>query len=277
MTAPAFAMVPLAALGDRRLGLRDLRVLGVLYGYANTDGVCWPSRAAIAEATGLPVTRVSEVTARLVRLGWLRKSHEGRTVYRVSRTAEVTESVTVTDSVTGYRKSDCKITDSEMLGVTDSVTQEYTSEQTSNRPTTRAQRARVDLEPPDWISRERWAEFLEHRRAIKAPMTDVAQKRALAVLAQYRMQGHDPNAVLEQSIVNGWRGLFPLKGGQGGGRGGEQARIQGTVAALQTLFGEQHGQADVRRSDDLPGGGLRDGDIDGETGGVLGPARRAAR
>ena len=33
MTAPAFAMVPLAALRDRRLGLRDLRVLGVLYGY----------------------------------------------------------------------------------------------------------------------------------------------------------------------------------------------------------------------------------------------------
>lgn len=80
VTAPAFAMVPLAALRDRRLGLRDLRVLGVLYGYANADGVCWPSRAAIAEATGLPVTRVSEVTARLVRLGWLRKSHEGRTV-----------------------------------------------------------------------------------------------------------------------------------------------------------------------------------------------------
>jgi hypothetical protein len=43
----------------------------------------------------------------------------------------------------------------------------------------------------------------------------------------YREHGHDPTAVLEQSIYHGWSGVFPLKeqdngrsGGQGTGPGG---------------------------------------------------------
>ncbi len=53
MGAPAFAWMPLSAFTDRRLGARDLRVLGVLYAHAGSDRLCWPAVATLAELTGI--------------------------------------------------------------------------------------------------------------------------------------------------------------------------------------------------------------------------------
>ena len=43
-------------------------------------------------------------------------------------------------------------------------------------------------------------------------MTDVAQRRALKKLEGMRQEGQDIEAVIEQSIINGGKGLFPVKG-----------------------------------------------------------------
>lgn len=51
------------------------------------------------------------------------------------------------------------------------------------------------------------ADFVQHRRAIKAPMTEVAAQRIAK-----KLEGHaSPDAVLSQSIENGWKGVFPEK------------------------------------------------------------------
>jgi hypothetical protein len=66
---------------------------------------------------------------------------------------------------------------------------------------------------PDWLPGDAWQSFAEMRAKIRAPLTDKAKTLALAELGKLRDQGHDPRAVLEQSVMNGWRGLFPLKAG----------------------------------------------------------------
>lgn len=65
---------------------------------------------------------------------------------------------------------------------------------------------------PDWLASDIWHEFIEHRRQLKAPMTDTAKARAIAKLSGLKDEGHDPAAVLDQSMVNGWKGLFPING-----------------------------------------------------------------
>lgn len=76
-----FAPIPLAVLADRRLSLRLLRVLLVLFKYVNRkcqDGnIAWPSRKLISAWTGYPVKVISRVTSDLQRLGWLRKVGHG--------------------------------------------------------------------------------------------------------------------------------------------------------------------------------------------------------
>lgn len=67
---------------------------------------------------------------------------------------------------------------------------------------------------PDWVDPKTWADFLAMRREIRKPATDRAQVLLLGKLDWLRAQGNEPNAVLEQSIRNGWQDVFPLKGRQ---------------------------------------------------------------
>lgn len=60
------------------------------------------------------------------------------------------------------------------------------------------------------VSEELWQEFLRHRRTIKKPMTDYAQYLALRRLWRLRREGNDPVAVVQQSIEQGWQGLFAV-------------------------------------------------------------------
>lgn len=71
MAAPGFAWMPMAAFTDRRLGARDLRVLGVLYGHAGSNRMCWPAVATIAELTGIDRRDVQRAVRRLEGFGWV--------------------------------------------------------------------------------------------------------------------------------------------------------------------------------------------------------------
>lgn len=134
---------------DRRLSGRDLRILGLLYVHADKLGVCWPSRECLSTLSGLPPTRVSEVTGRLAKFGWLSKFGKGgRSMtcrYRLHIPETMNETVTVpptkplpetgrfngktiTETVTPSSRT---VTDSVTKTVTGTVTGiEQTSEQT---------------------------------------------------------------------------------------------------------------------------------------------------
>lgn len=64
---------------------------------------------------------------------------------------------------------------------------------------------------PEWVPREEWRAFVEMRRKIRAPMTNHAAKLAVDELDALRRAGDDPGAVLSQSVLNSWRGLFAVK------------------------------------------------------------------
>ncbi len=57
-----------------------------------------------------------------------------------------------------------------------------------------------------------WAEFKKMRKSIRKPMTPYAEKLMLKRLAKMvEMEGQDAEAVLDQSIMNCWQGLFCVK------------------------------------------------------------------
>lgn len=67
-----------------------------------------------------------------------------------------------------------------------------------------------NLSLPDWIPAEAWAGYVEMRKKIKKPMTERAEQLAIATLDKLRQQGQDVGAVLDQSVMNAWQGLFPI-------------------------------------------------------------------
>lgn len=64
---------------------------------------------------------------------------------------------------------------------------------------------------PSFLSETLWKEFLEHRKSIKSPMSEIAQKKAFKVLEKLKEEGQDVEQVVNNSIINGWKGLFPIK------------------------------------------------------------------
>lgn len=78
MNARFQPMVPVAAiLADNRLTLNALRVLLALYQFADKDGGCYPTRAALAQMCKLPERKINAATAKLVEIGWLKKDGNG--------------------------------------------------------------------------------------------------------------------------------------------------------------------------------------------------------
>ncbi len=69
----------------------------------------------------------------------------------------------------------------------------------------------VSPELPDWLNKDIWHDFLEMRKRTKAPATDRAIILLINKLSELKSSGNDPDKVLEQSIMNSWKGLFPLK------------------------------------------------------------------
>ena len=89
---------------------------------------------------------------------------------------------------------------------------------------------------PEWIKKELWDSFLEVRKKLKAPPTDKAIELLVKELEKLRQGGDDPNEVLNQSIMRGWRGVFPLKRIQGNThRGNEHGTDKGYSEPQATI------------------------------------------
>jgi uncharacterized protein YdaU (DUF1376 family) len=68
---------------------------------------------------------------------------------------------------------------------------------------------------PAWVSPEAWQGYCDMRRRKRAPLTERAKGLVLKELEQLMRQGHDPNAVLDQSTQNSWTDVYALKSKDG--------------------------------------------------------------
>lgn len=71
-----------------------------------------------------------------------------------------------------------------------------------------SKKSTLTIELPNWLPRKDWEDFVEHRRHIKAPLSQNAAERAIKTLESLKYKGHLPHQVIDQTIVNGYRGLF---------------------------------------------------------------------
>lgn len=62
---------------------------------------------------------------------------------------------------------------------------------------------------PDWVPAKEWADFVEHRKAKKAPMTALAASRMFDRLAKLRDEGYCVAKLLDAAIRSGWKDVYP--------------------------------------------------------------------
>ncbi|MDP2672069.1 MAG: hypothetical protein Q8O68_00985 [Candidatus Daviesbacteria bacterium] len=70
----------------------------------------------------------------------------------------------------------------------------------------------LEFSIPDFVNPVIWTAYLEMRQSIRKPLKTKHQyKLAIDTLQKLKSQGHNPDAVLNQSIFNSWQGLFAIK------------------------------------------------------------------
>jgi hypothetical protein len=77
-------------------------------------------------------------------------------------------------------------------------------------------RGEVFFDLPNRIPRSDWEDYETMRRSIRKPMTMRARELAVVKLDALMAQGYSPAAVLQQSTMNSWQGLFPLQADRNG-------------------------------------------------------------
>ncbi|ELY4319328.1 replication protein, partial [Cronobacter sakazakii] len=70
----------------------------------------------------------------------------------------------------------------------------------------------LEVDLPDWLAPAVWHEWVQYRAESKKPIKSMLTvTKAIKLLSQYRDAGENPADVINQSIANGWQGLFRVK------------------------------------------------------------------
>ena len=80
-------------------------------------------------------------------------------------------------------------------------------------------------------------EFEKFRKRIRKPLTEHALDLLLQRLGELRAQGQDPVKVIDQSIMNGYQGLFPVRGQNGQHESFEERRQRKSAEAIRAVRG----------------------------------------
>ena len=169
-------------------------VLIVLADRHNGDtGRCDPSIAKVAEDCGMSSDSVRNAIKALREKGLL-EAHE-----RFDGPTQLTNFYTFNFKVETTPPLDNSNPNRELESGNESI---------SFSEKTKTKKSITTLKIPNWISEEVWAGFVEMRKKIKHPLTDRAIIAALNKLAKFRQEGHDPNQILDEAILNGWRGIW---------------------------------------------------------------------
>lgn len=214
MTEAQFAVVPLEVVQDRRLTLEQTRVLVALFSFRNkVTNTVWPSRAAIAERTGMHPSNISSATTALVNLGWLVKEGTGGyskstrytlCVPELLSPTTVAHSATVAESATVARSATQTVAHSATPPLADSATRKEQSIEHTNEQKNTARARSTAPAQPDGVTDQTWADWLQLRKTLKAAVTQTAID---GIAREAARAGYTLEQALVTCCANGWRGF----------------------------------------------------------------------
>lgn len=91
---------------------------------------------------------------------------------------------------------------------------------------------------PEWLLANTWLSWVEYRRDLKKPIKSLQTvTQAINLLDRCRQSGYTPEEIINQSIANGWQGLFEPKASR------SQPRQQ--VRVTENFAGKDYGQTEI--------------------------------
>ncbi len=187
---------------------------------ANDKGECWPSLKNIAEHCEVSQKTVITNIKKLEDLGYVKKINRFNDKGKTSNLYVIT--ITEGAQVEGNSSSEpC-----EKTSTTHVKKRKEPSENTSTTPCENTSHESVIIEPVitesviETIEREKIVSleslnaFVSYRKKIKKPMTTHAVELLVAKLGGLRVDGHSPQELINDAIMNGWQSVYPKTSAQ---------------------------------------------------------------
>lgn len=240
----------MSSLWDLELNPTVKLVLLALADCANDEGLAWPSIATLARKASVGERTVQRSLVEARTLGIINREEvigRGCKYTFTPFTPRHAGTPATVSPVTNDAETPATLAPHPRHAGTQSVI-EPLEPSIDAKASKRAREQKPDIVIPDWIPQPAWSGWLASR---KAKATPHVVELAIGKLEKLRRDGHDPGEVLNQSSLNGWRGLFPLKESQNGRLQADRANsgkprggpVDGFTAALRQV---RDGQPDGR-------------------------------
>jgi len=198
----------MTAVWPLRLSAFDKLVLLALADISDDEGRCFPAMRTLTEKCGMDDRTVQRSLKRLQEGGFLdRQMRDGRsTLYTVTPEPPSNRHPRLIDTPVSLTPTPVSLTPPEKKKTS-------SLEPSPNRqsPSRQARKPKPEVpdEPlPSNLNVEAWHRWEQYRKQIRKPIQPPSTGAAQRKLAAF---GPDQSAVVEQSIANGWQGLFPVK------------------------------------------------------------------
>lgn len=187
---------------------------------ANDEGMCYPSYQLISQHTELSKRSIMDHIKKLADAGFLRIENRfvdgaqitNKYFLNLSKTNSPPVNVVHGGSERGAGGVVNVAHDGSERGAWGVVNDVHSepSIRTVNEPSIRTvnKPSASAVVLPDVIDSKIWESFVEHRKTIKKPMSKNAQELMIKKLMSFNAKGHDVNAIIETSVMNGWAGVF---------------------------------------------------------------------
>lgn len=184
-----YSIIPAEVRYDKNLTPNAKLLYGEITALTNKEGYCWASNNYFAELYNVSKTSISAWVSQLKEKGYI-------DIELIYQGKEIKQR-----KITLYKKSLIPIQENLNTPIQENFKENNTSiNNTLN--IYKGMSKKVE---------EVFKEYVEHRKKLKAPMTDLAIAKAISKLNQMYDNEKDQIECIEQSIINGWKGLFEIK------------------------------------------------------------------
>ena len=195
----------LLRLGDLKANTKIL--LLILISYENeVEGYSYPSQTRLLKETSLSKATLLKCLNELERKGYIKRVKEKgeNNKYYIASSVKIDADTSIKNSTTTSAKND-----------TATSTKNSTLKELNKNIKKEKEKSNIDKIIEAYTNNDLLAEalkdFMKMRKAIKKPLTDRAMKGILAKLNNFTADDLEKIEILENSIVNCWQGIFPLK------------------------------------------------------------------
>ena len=208
-----YAIIPANVRYDKNVCSSAKLLYGEITALCNQKGFCWASNSYFAELYGVSKTSVSKWIKQLTDGCYIKSSIE----YKLN-TKEVLNRYLTIISYPIEEKLNTPIEEKLNTPIEEKLNtpiEEKLKDNTTVYNNTRKNNTKRAEPFADYTSNSLLSDaikdFISMRKQIKAPMTDRAIKLMLQKLDTLAQNDDTKIAVLNQSILNSWKGIFPIK------------------------------------------------------------------